>query len=81
VYYVAGVVCGDASSPLKWWYYRRALAYAPASFLTRYPGRLAVMLPTFLGRPYRHLKAENMKRFDYKHLVNRFKRHKPSAGG
>ena len=78
-YYVAGVTCGDAPSPLKKWYYWRALAYAPASFLTRYPGRLAVILPAFLGMSFRHLRAEDMKRFDYKRLVKRFKRRKPST--
>jgi glycosyltransferase involved in cell wall biosynthesis len=56
-YYIAGVVYGGRTSPVKRAYFRRALALSPSSNIIRYPGRLLIMLPSFMGPAYYPLKA------------------------
>jgi glycosyltransferase involved in cell wall biosynthesis len=55
--YIAGVVCGKRGNPAKRAYFKNALSLSPWSYIARYPGRLLVMMPAFIGFLYYPLKA------------------------
>lgn len=54
--YVAGIQCAVDDFAMRRRYFLRAIRLAPLKYLTEYRGRWRLMLPAFLGRPYRLLR-------------------------